>query len=203
MSDLIEKLRNDFQSEDYRHSYAEECLNTSIATQIKVLREQRKMTQGKLAESTGMKQPRLSVLEDANYSSWSINTLKRLARAFDLALSVKFEAFSDVILDFEGLSREALERPSFGNDPIFQSSKVVRFRKPRRQRQEVSDVERRAALGQTHLFHGQIKQWPALESTEQRGVSGIAEGSQDGQEAAVFPAQEGESIYADCVSTVG
>ena len=56
-----------------------------VATQIKVLREQRVMTQAALAEKADMRQPRLSVMEDAGYSNWSINTLKRLARAFDLA----------------------------------------------------------------------------------------------------------------------
>ncbi len=133
MSSLITKLRRKFQDEDYRHSYAEECLNTMIASQIKVLRDQREMTQGELAEKTGMRQPRLSVLEDASYSSWSINTLKRLARAFDVALSVRFESFSDVILDFESLSREFLERPAFKDDPLFSFQKVVTSRGSRRQ----------------------------------------------------------------------
>src|SRR5438876_3610244 len=132
MSELIDKLRSDFKDEGYRHSYAEECLNTMIATQIKVLREQRKMTQKTLAGKTDMKQPRIPILEDSNYSNWSINTLKRFARAFDLALSVKFEAFSDVILDFESMNREALERPSFAADPVFRSKKIRPFRRYRR-----------------------------------------------------------------------
>jgi transcriptional regulator with XRE-family HTH domain len=134
MSELIEKLRNDFQDEEYRHSYAEECLNTIIATQLKVLREQRELTQRALAKKCDMKQPRITVLEDSNYSNWSINTLKRLARAFDVALSVKFEAFSDLILDFENMSKESLERPSFNDDPLFSCRNVIsstRFRRHR------------------------------------------------------------------------
>ena len=99
MSELIEKLKTAFQDEEYRHSYAEECLNTMIATQIRVLREQRELTQRTLAQKCAMKQPRIAILEDANYSNWSINSLKRLARAFDLALSVRFDSFSDLILD--------------------------------------------------------------------------------------------------------
>lgn len=129
MSELVDKLRPEFRDEEYRHSYAEECLHTMIATQIKVLREEREMTQSTLAKKAEMLQPRLSVMENADYSSWSVSTLKRLARAFDLALSVKFEAFSDVILDFEGMSKETLSRRSFKDDPVFRSAKVSTRRK--------------------------------------------------------------------------
>lgn len=129
MSELVDKLRPEFRDEEYRHSYAEECLHTMIATQIKVLREEREMTQSTLAKRAEMLQPRLSVMENADYSSWSVSTLKRLARAFDLALSVKFEAFSDVILDFEEMSKETLSRRSFKDDPVFRSAKVSTRRK--------------------------------------------------------------------------
>jgi predicted XRE-type DNA-binding protein len=138
MSELVDKLRAEFQDEEYRHAYADECLDTMIATQIKVLREQRSMTQGQLAVATGMKQPRIPVLEDASYSNWTINTLKRFAKAFDVALSVKFETFSQVIKDFEQLSRESLQRPTFANDTQFQHRISRRFERrkhfPRRRR---------------------------------------------------------------------
>jgi transcriptional regulator with XRE-family HTH domain len=164
MSELIDKLRDEFQDEEYRHSYAEECLNTMIATQIKVLREQREMTQEQLADKTGMKQSRIPLLEDSNYSSWTINTLKRFAEAFDLALSVKFETFSTVILDFDNLSRESLARPSFANDALFQSKKLTAFHRLRRRRSLQS--QKRALQSprdiQRPLFQvgGEILEWP-------------------------------------------
>jgi transcriptional regulator with XRE-family HTH domain len=126
MSELIDKLRPEFQDKEYRDAYAEDCLNTMIATQIKVLREQRKMTQGQVAEATGMKQPRVAVLEDSSYENWSVNTLKRFARAFDVALSVKFETFSKLIEDFENISRASLQRPTFANDTQFQRRGTAR-----------------------------------------------------------------------------
>ncbi len=132
MSELVDKLRAEFQDKEYRHAYADECLDTMIATQIKVLREQRGMTQGQLAVAAGMKQPRIPVLEDATYSNWTLNTLKRFARAFDVALSVKFETFSRVISDFENLSRESLQRPAFANDPQFQRRRPSSHRRLRR-----------------------------------------------------------------------
>jgi transcriptional regulator with XRE-family HTH domain len=125
MSELVEKLQPEFQDEEYRRAYADDCLDTMIATQIKVLREQRGMTQGQLALATGMKQPRIPLLEDATYSNWSINTLKRFAKAFDVALSVKFETFSKLIEDFENLSRESLQRPTFAEDRQFHSRRTT------------------------------------------------------------------------------
>lgn len=124
MNELRSNLRQEFHDRDYRHAYADESLNTYIATQIKVLREQRNLTQKALAELTGMAQPRIAVLEDVNYPSWSINTLRRLAEAFDLRLSVKFETFSSLISEIETLNREALERDSFNNDIWFHKKDV-------------------------------------------------------------------------------
>jgi transcriptional regulator with XRE-family HTH domain len=119
MSELRGNLREEFQDKEYRDTYADESLSTYIATQIKVLREQRQLTQRELAESAGMAQPRIAVMEDINYSSWSISTLRRLAQAFDVRLSVKFENFSSLIPEIETLSREALERDSFADDTWF------------------------------------------------------------------------------------
>lgn len=110
MSELGSILRQEFKDKEYAHAYVEDFLNTSIATQIKVLREQRGWSQTKLAEEAGMKHDRISVLEDANYSSWSINVLRKLAKAFDLVLKVSFENFAPIINEISNLSRKSLER---------------------------------------------------------------------------------------------
>ncbi len=159
MSELVERLRAEFSDKEYRHAYVEECLNTMVATQIKVLREQREMTQADLADEAGMKQLRLSVLEQADYSNWSINTLKRLAKAFDVALTVRFDAFSDIVLDFESLSRASLQRPSFKDDPLFKSSKVATSRRFNRCRG--SSPMEMAMGGQQSLFSGQLLTLPS------------------------------------------
>lgn len=110
MNDLNDELRKDFQDEEYAHTYVEDFLNAEIATQIKVLREQRELTQQQLAERAGMAQARISVLEDVNYGSWSVKTLKKLARAFDVSLKVSFETFGTRIGDISNFNRRALER---------------------------------------------------------------------------------------------
>lgn len=119
MSELADNLRKEFHDKEYRHVYANEFLNSSIATQIKVLREQQEWSQGKLAEKTNMKQSRISVLENVHYSSWSIATLKRLAEAFDVTLRVSFESFGSRLVDIDRFGRESLERFSFDEDPAF------------------------------------------------------------------------------------
>lgn len=120
MSVLAKILKKAFKDKDYRHGYADEFLNSSIATQIKVLREQRGWSQKELANRAQMKQPRISVMENVNYSSWSINILRKLAEAFDLTLFVSFESFGKRLTDIERFNRENLERFSFENDPVFE-----------------------------------------------------------------------------------
>lgn len=120
MSLLADKLKTSFRTDkEYRHGYVDEFLNAYIATQIKVLREQRNLTQQQLAELAGMKQERISVLENVNYSSWSLSTLRRIAEAYDLTLNVSFEDFGKRLRDIDRFGRESLERFSFDEDPVF------------------------------------------------------------------------------------
>jgi transcriptional regulator with XRE-family HTH domain len=100
----------------------EEFLNSYIATQIKVLREERGWSQQRLATESGMKQERISVLEDVGYSSWTINTLRKLAWAFDLRLRVSFETFSSGIEEIRSFSSELLKRASREDDLSFAQS---------------------------------------------------------------------------------
>lgn len=123
MSELLNSLRAEFirtkDDKEYRHAYADEALNATIATQIKVLREQRDLTQEALAREAQMKQSMISRYENVNYSSWSIKTLKKLAEAFDVFLEVRFRSFRSLVESAETLSREALQVAAFTDDPFF------------------------------------------------------------------------------------
>ncbi|MFH0809923.1 MAG: helix-turn-helix transcriptional regulator [Pseudomonadota bacterium] len=120
MSGLDERLKKAFEDAEYRHAYWDDFLNTLISTQIKVLREQRRWTQADLAEKTGMKQSRISMLENVNYAGWSLKTLKKIAEALDVALMVRFDSFGTALAEISSFNRKRLERPSFDEDPIFQ-----------------------------------------------------------------------------------
>lgn len=111
--------RDDFRNQEYRATYAADFLDSMIATQLKVLREERGFSQARLAELTGMKQSRISTMENVSYSRWGIGTLKRLAKAFDLPLFVFFGTFGQLLEHVEKFSRAYLSRASFADDPVF------------------------------------------------------------------------------------
>jgi transcriptional regulator with XRE-family HTH domain len=117
--DVRQQFIDNRDDKSYRHAYADESLNLSIATQIKVLREQRRLRQKDLAALAAMKQSMISMYENVNYSSWSINTLKKLAEAFDVILDVRFRSFRDLVSLTQGFARESLQVPSFCGDPYF------------------------------------------------------------------------------------
>ena len=119
MNELIKRIEEELQDEETRYVYAEDFLNTYVATQIKVLREEKGWTQAQLADKAGMKQERISVLEDVNYQAWTASVLKRLARALDVRLSIRFESFGSYLKEFASFNRDALKRPSFNDDPAF------------------------------------------------------------------------------------
>ena len=110
---------------EYRHAYAEENLNATIATQIKVLREQRHWKQEDLAKQAEMKQPMISRYENVNYSSWSINTLRKFAKAFDVYLDVRFRSFRELVKIADSFNRETLEVLPFTKDPFFQEPQLI------------------------------------------------------------------------------
>jgi HTH-type transcriptional regulator/antitoxin HipB len=124
MNDSQKAFRESFKDREYRHGYVDEFLNAYIATQIKVLREQQGWSQTELGEQAGMKQPRISVMENVNYSSWSIKILRKIAEAFNLTLCVSFESFGRRIKDIETFGRKALERDSFEDDPYFKEESI-------------------------------------------------------------------------------
>jgi transcriptional regulator with XRE-family HTH domain len=114
---LEEELREEFQDEDARYAYVEAFLNASVAAQIKKSRGN--MSQQELADKIGTKQSGVSRLENVNYSSWKVETLRKLARAFGLRLRISFEEFGTLIPEIENFRKGILERRKFEDDPVF------------------------------------------------------------------------------------
>lgn len=122
--EIRESLRRELlEDPEARAHYAEMLLDTTIALQLKTLRQQRDWTQKQLAEMADMRQSRISTMEKIDYSSWSIRILKQLAKAFDVRLRVTFESFGTLLDDYTRLGRADLERPSFSDDPAFHPEK--------------------------------------------------------------------------------
>ncbi len=184
ISNLLSKVKKAFKNKEYRHAYVDEFLNVSIATQIKVLREQNNWGQEELAIEVGMKQPRISVMENVNYSSWSINTLRKLAKAFDLTLRVSFESFGDRIKEIDQFNLEALERLSFEKDPAFVEKEEVKINAatkalPDAQEKESPEVQKALLLVVSAVSagasQGKGKSQGEDVVSKQRGAIGIGE----------------------------
>lgn len=120
--EMRERLREEFQDYEARHDYADLHLDSSIALQIKALRLQRGWTQKELASRAEMHQSQVSEMEQVTHSSWTLETLKRVARAFDLSLKLSFESFGTLLYDYINQSGERHRRPSFEDDPAFSST---------------------------------------------------------------------------------
>jgi transcriptional regulator with XRE-family HTH domain len=121
---MVDNLRRNFRNAEYAYAYTDGFLNSRIATQIKVIREQRGWTQQILATEAGMMQARISVLENVNYSAWSISTLRRIARALGVRLNVSFEEFGTLVPELGKFDRASLQRQPLSKDPIFGIIKI-------------------------------------------------------------------------------
>jgi len=111
--DIESALRRNLQVREYAEEYAKSFLDAYVATQIKVIREQRGMTQSELGSCIGTTQAGVSRYEDVNYSSWSLRTLMKIARAFDVRLRVSFEPYGTLpgeVIRFDRARLETAER---------------------------------------------------------------------------------------------
>ena len=112
------RLFNDLKNKDYRREYVSSSIDVGVASQIRALREQRNWNQTKLAEEANMHQVRISTLENPSHSP-TLETLKKLAVAFDVALMVRFIPFSDLVKWKLDLSSDFLNVMSFDDDLYF------------------------------------------------------------------------------------
>ncbi len=108
---LVDELRDP----DYRRAFVESNIRNGIAFQLRAMREGRDFSQELVAEKLGNKdlQPMVSRYENPDYGRYSLSTLLNLAHAFDVALVVRFESFSELIRWDHESSARTLNVPSF------------------------------------------------------------------------------------------
>lgn len=107
---------DDFADKDFRDAFVEENIKTGLALQIRALREKAKLSQPALAKMAGKTQSVISRLEDPNYGKFTIRTLLDLARAFDVALLVKFVSFSKLVAELKDLSPSTLAVKTYSQE---------------------------------------------------------------------------------------
>ena len=98
---------------EYRRAFVEESVRTSLAAQIKAIREQRKMTRPALACAMGKAPSWIFRLEDPNEKPPTVTTLLAVADAFDTDLQISFCSFASLLDRLGRLSPESFEVPSF------------------------------------------------------------------------------------------
>ena len=74
----------------YRHAALEATIESMVAWQVRVNREERGLTQAELATAMGTGQSAISKLEDPEGGDVLLSTLVRAAHAFDCAVLVRF-----------------------------------------------------------------------------------------------------------------
>src|SRR4030043_287560 len=106
------------QDKESRKQFIDEHINVGIAFQINGIRRRQKLTQKGLAELLGdtAKQPLISSWENPNYGRYTLNTLKDLAKAFDVGLLIRFVPFSKMIDWTINLTGEVIAPPSFAKE---------------------------------------------------------------------------------------
>jgi transcriptional regulator with XRE-family HTH domain len=111
-SKVIGKLRD----AEYRTAFVASQINIGIPFQLRALLKGRGKTQEWLAEKTGMLQPRISGLLNPGKTRPNIETLRRLAEAFDCGLAVRFVPFSELVSWSEEFDPESFYVPGFDDE---------------------------------------------------------------------------------------
>ncbi len=93
----------------FRYQLVATAIGEGLARQIREMRAAKGWTQATLAKRAGLHQPDVARLE-RSCENVTISTLRKIASAFDVALIVRFESWSDFLA---GLSNQVvpLSRP--------------------------------------------------------------------------------------------
>jgi len=113
------KLFTELKDKQYRDAFVSSAITMGLPYQIRALRAQRHWKQEDLTERSGMKQSRISAIETPGKVSFTLETLRRLASAFDVALLVKFVPFSELVKWEESFEPDAFFVPPFEEDAGF------------------------------------------------------------------------------------
>ena len=121
----IARLRN----KKYRDAFVSSQISVGLPFQIRALREQRGWKQSRLAEKAEMLQPRISAIERPGEVKFNLETLRRIASAFDVALEVRFVPFSKLVDDSEKFNPDTFHVLSFDEDAALAEAEQIETEK--------------------------------------------------------------------------
>ena len=90
MRKFKDRLKEDLKDGYFKKAFEEEEIFASLAIQIVGLREEKGLTQKKMAQLLHTSQQMVSRIEDPHNNSFSLKTLVKIARALNKRLSVQF-----------------------------------------------------------------------------------------------------------------
>ena len=107
------KLLDKLKDKKYRDLFVASQINKLIPFQIRALRAARGMTQEELAEGAETTQSVISRIQNRGAANLNVKSLLKLASAFDVALTVRFEPIDRFIDWVDDLSPEVMSpKPS-------------------------------------------------------------------------------------------
>jgi transcriptional regulator with XRE-family HTH domain len=119
-SETVDKLHDS----DYRKAFVASQINIGIPFQIRALMKARGWRQEQLAQKADMLQPRISGLMTPGKTRPNIDTLRRLAEAFDCGLIVRFAPFSELVRWSREFDPDSFNAPEFAKDTGFVERKA-------------------------------------------------------------------------------
>jgi transcriptional regulator with XRE-family HTH domain len=154
----IARLKN----KAYRDAFIGSQISVGLPFQIRALREQRGWKQSRLATEAGMLQPRISAMESPGAAKFNLETLRRLASAFDVALVVRFVPYSELVDWSEKFNPDKFNIPSFKDEQSLKES----ARKVEEAREAVVAKGRQAILSAQTTWVDQLKSVTQLRTPE-------------------------------------
>ena len=97
MSKISSLIKNKFSDFEFRQSFVQGNIFSSLAHQIEIMRTDRNLSQSELAELMNTSQSVVSRLENPGYGKYTLTTLFQLARAFDVGLEIRFVPWSKLL----------------------------------------------------------------------------------------------------------
>lgn len=109
MKKLDTWLLQEMTDPNFAHAMLEADGDARLAAQIRAIRKQRGWSQDELAAAVGMSVEDIANIERAQMTLLQLTTLRKLARAFDVHLSLKFESVVDGAVEVVRYTEEDLQ----------------------------------------------------------------------------------------------
>ncbi|MDE2106229.1 MAG: helix-turn-helix transcriptional regulator [Patescibacteria group bacterium] len=113
MSGFLSAVRDELPNKEFRENYVAENVRRGVAYQIRALREARGWSPAEFARQAGLPQSNISRWENPTYGKFNLSTLIEIASIFDVALSVRFVGFEELLVSLSDLRPQTLAVPSY------------------------------------------------------------------------------------------